>query len=124
MQTNDSAVTLLNSNAIFVAPKVSVRREYITILYKVYLTEVRVVNFHEPVPTADLINTWVRDNTKGLINTLVEPGKFDYSLITLNIKLLRNYYYVCLVMNVPNCFAFCGLKIFEFVHISLMNTNN
>ncbi|XP_013139425.1 PREDICTED: uncharacterized protein LOC106104033 [Papilio polytes] len=77
LKTNDSAVTLLNSNAIFVAPKVSVRREYITILYKVYLTEVRVVNFHEPVPTADLINTWVRDNTKGLINTLVEPEHLD-----------------------------------------------
>ncbi|KPJ15999.1 Serpin B10 [Papilio machaon] len=77
LKANDSDVTLLNSNAIFVAPKVSVKKEFIIMLYNVYLTEVRVVNFREPVPTADLINTWIRNNTKGHINTLLEPEHID-----------------------------------------------
>ncbi|CAK1593799.1 unnamed protein product [Parnassius mnemosyne] len=78
LRANEPGVTLLNSNAMFLSSKVqNVRKEFLIMLHKVYLSEIRLVDFRQPVPVANLINSWVSNNTRGLIKTLVEPEHVD-----------------------------------------------
>ncbi|CAH2054613.1 unnamed protein product, partial [Iphiclides podalirius] len=77
LRVNDPGATLLNSNAMFIATNVSVRKDFVIMLHKVYLSEIHVVDFKQPVSAANKINSWVSNNTKGLIPTLVLPEHID-----------------------------------------------
>ncbi|XP_068619932.1 uncharacterized protein [Battus philenor] len=77
LKANGPGVTLHNSNAMFISPTVNVRKEFVIMLHKVYLSDIRLVDFREQVAVAKLINSWVSNNTKGLIPALVEPEHID-----------------------------------------------
>ncbi|KAM3956460.1 serine protease inhibitor 42Dd-like [Aphomia sociella] len=88
LQSNSSEATLRNANSIFVSNKMTLKKEYETILKQVYFSEVSKVNFIEPILASNLINNWVHNHTKGLIPYIVEPVNLDPSSQILLINAL------------------------------------
>ncbi|KAI8437670.1 hypothetical protein MSG28_011919 [Choristoneura fumiferana] len=73
LQFNTTGGKLQNANAVIVSKKLKLKKEYETMLQKVYLTEIAKLNFADPIVASTIINNWVSNKTMGLIPTLVEP---------------------------------------------------
>ncbi|XP_053616051.1 uncharacterized protein LOC128678491 [Plodia interpunctella] len=79
MRVNSTGVSLHNANAVFVSSRYSVKSDYEAMLKRSYLTEVTRINFADPTTTANTVNKWVDNKTKGLIPVIVEPASINPS---------------------------------------------
>ncbi|XP_046743281.1 serine protease inhibitor 27A-like [Diprion similis] len=59
---------------IWTGTDVNLTPEYSEILRRHYDSDVQPVNFVDALRTSDLINNWVREKTRGHIQSIVEPG--------------------------------------------------
>lgn len=66
-----------NANGVFVSNKLRLNKNYEMMLRKVYFAEVCRMDFGDPVPVAEKINSWVNRSTNGLIPGIVEPGMLE-----------------------------------------------
>ncbi|XP_049884514.1 uncharacterized protein LOC126379741 [Pectinophora gossypiella] len=73
LQGNKTGAILQNANAVFVSDKLKLMKDYELMLQKVYMTDVSKMDFKDPFPVAEHINSWVNNRTKGLIPTIIEP---------------------------------------------------
>ncbi|XP_059058744.1 uncharacterized protein LOC131852124 [Achroia grisella] len=79
LQSNSSDVTLTNANSVFVSDKLNLTKEYEHALKYVYLSDIHKISFSDPILASKFINNWVRNNTKGLIPSIVEPVNLEPS---------------------------------------------
>ncbi|KAI5645801.1 serpin (serine protease inhibitor) domain-containing protein [Phthorimaea operculella] len=68
---------LHNANTVFVSNKLKLNKDYDMMLRKVYMTEVCSMNFKDPFPAANTINSWISNSTKGLIPSIIEPAQIS-----------------------------------------------
>ena len=67
------------ANRLFLSDKATPSPQYERVLQDNYHADIESVNMARTQETAGVINNWVRNQTNGLIPTLVEPGKFSVS---------------------------------------------
>ncbi|CAK1545669.1 unnamed protein product [Leptosia nina] len=77
LRVNTPGVTVENANAVFVSNKLKLKKEFEMMVQKVYLSDLRQVDFSYPFNVSELINKWVFEKTKGLI-----PGLLDAANIS------------------------------------------
>lgn len=77
LQSNSPEVTLTNANSVFVSNKLNLKKEYETALKQIYFSDVHKVNFTDPILASKYINNWVKNNTKGLISSIVDPVNLE-----------------------------------------------
>ncbi|XP_015597657.1 uncharacterized protein LOC107268913 [Cephus cinctus] len=69
-------------------------REYSDTLQKHYGGDLRALNFGDSVGSVEIINDWVRQGTKGHVNSIVESGSLDpdTKLLLTNALYFRGYW--------------------------------
>ncbi|XP_023578830.1 glia-derived nexin isoform X2 [Octodon degus] len=72
---NKDVVTV--ANAVFVKNGFKMEVPFVTRNKDVFQCEVRNVNFEDPVSACDSINTWVKNETRGMIDNLLSPDLID-----------------------------------------------
>lgn len=70
-------------NRIFLSNTFTPQPRYQNVLKKYYYAEIERVDFPSPVNAAQSINGWVNKVTHGQIPTLVDPGMYYNSLLTM-----------------------------------------
>ncbi|KAJ8711691.1 hypothetical protein PYW08_008645 [Mythimna loreyi] len=98
LQVNTPSVLIQNANGLFASKKVQLNKEYEKMAKGLYFSEVNTVDFNDPRTTAQNINGWVNQNTKGLI-----PSIIDEASITPQTELV-----------VTNALYFKGIWEYEF----------
>ncbi|XP_026326291.1 glia-derived nexin-like, partial [Hyposmocoma kahamanoa] len=86
LQANTTGTLLKNANGVFMSDKMRLNKDYEIMLRKVYFAEVNRMNFKDPIPVAEKINSWVNTSTKGLIPAIVEPDLLDKWEATIDFK--------------------------------------
>lgn len=74
VQAKSTGTFLKNANGVFVSENLRLKKEYEMMLQKVYFAEVSRMDFRDPIPTTEKINSWVNISTNGLIPDIVMPG--------------------------------------------------
>ncbi|XP_008065425.1 glia-derived nexin [Carlito syrichta] len=78
---NKDIVTV--ANAVFVKNGFKMDVPFVTRNKDVFQCEVRNVNFEEPASASDSINMWVKNETRGMIDSLLSPDVIDGVLTRL-----------------------------------------
>ncbi|XP_049744274.1 glia-derived nexin [Elephas maximus indicus] len=78
---NKDVVTV--ANAVFVKNGFKMEAPFVTRNKDVFLCEVRNVSFEDPASACDSINMWVKNETRGMINSLISPDDLSGELIRL-----------------------------------------
>jgi len=72
------AYILKTANALWIQKGYPVREDYIDVISKYYLAEVRELNFSEdPEGSREIINGWVEEQTNRRITNLIPPGAIN-----------------------------------------------
>ncbi|XP_068632478.1 leukocyte elastase inhibitor-like [Battus philenor] len=85
INSNDSWSKTMFTDAVFVDKRSQLREAYQSYMHKVYKSEVRNVDFIENVRVKEIINAWVSEQTKGMINNfLKEPLPKDTKIVLIS----------------------------------------
>lgn len=71
------------ANAVFVKSGFKMEMPFVTRNKDVFRCEVRNVNFEDPASACDSVNSWVKNETRGMIDTLLSPDLIDGVLTRL-----------------------------------------
>lgn len=78
LATGDPKVELRVANALWLADRLPVRKEYLTAARQAYAASPETLSFaRAPAAAADRINGWVSDRTRGRIPKIVSAEQFD-----------------------------------------------
>ncbi len=79
----NSDIKLNISNSIWTKIGVSFEQNFLQINQEVYQSKVREIDFENPQST-EIINNWIKDNTKGKIDKIIETLDRDSVMVLLN----------------------------------------
>jgi serpin B len=83
LEDKERNIELLIANSIWQADNFPIKESFITIMKTFYNAFVTTVAFGEP-ETAQVINKWISDNTKGLIKDMVDETSYDDIMYLVN----------------------------------------
>ncbi|KAJ8709123.1 hypothetical protein PYW07_008949 [Mythimna separata] len=80
------STSVQNANGLFVSKKLPLNKHYEKVAKRLYFSEVNNVDFNNPGTSANVINGWVSNNTKGLITNIIDQGSItpETQLIVTN----------------------------------------
>jgi len=84
LSSHDPKVELAISNAIFYRNSFSVKNDFITTNQNYYQAEVAGLDFTKTTETLNKVNGWVKTNTKGKIDKIIESVSDDDVMYLLN----------------------------------------
>ena len=79
LQTRYSSVSLRTTNRLYVAQRLKMRSRFSHYMDRMFGADIKQVAFNRPTEAAELINSRVREDTNGTINTLIEPREWPVS---------------------------------------------
>ncbi|KAF4085850.1 hypothetical protein AMELA_G00099770 [Ameiurus melas] len=71
------------ANALFPQEGFNIKRNFLTTIRYNYLCDSHALNYSNPQKSADYINGWIKNHTKGHIQSLLKPDMLDPSLTRL-----------------------------------------
>lgn len=74
-------MTIYSQNKVFLSDDEKLSAQYKNVINSKYSSDVQLVDFAKNVETANKINKWVNEVTKGTIPSLVSKGKLMYMFI-------------------------------------------
>ena len=75
--SNNTGSEVNIANRLFAAEDLKIKKEFKDTVSKFYNSEIQNVDFKNAKQTADIINEFVKDKTKGLINKILESDAID-----------------------------------------------
>ena len=76
-ETSDESFTLEIANALWTQRDGHIEQNFLDLLSENYASALRAVDFAEAQETANLINSWARENTNGKISEIASPDMFN-----------------------------------------------
>ncbi|PZC71365.1 hypothetical protein B5X24_HaOG213570 [Helicoverpa armigera] len=76
-EVKTSSVTVQNANAIFIAKKLQLKKEYEMAVKRSYFAEVNKLDFENPETAKNFINGWVNKKTRGYIPDIIDQAQIS-----------------------------------------------
>lgn len=73
-QSHHNGTEIEVATRLWISPTFTASTNYLTALQSYYGTDIRQINFGKANDVANVINSWVRDNTRNNIKSIVQPG--------------------------------------------------
>lgn len=119
---NTSTISLERNSALFADSSSPVEPDYVALLRKSYLTDVRSVNFKNTGPATKLINDYVSNATHGKINEVVfENDLRDAKLILTNAIYFKGQWTVPFNLSETNIEPFYNTNGEEIGKVNMMH---
>ncbi|XP_011879335.1 PREDICTED: uncharacterized protein LOC105568344 [Vollenhovia emeryi] len=74
LKSHENGTEIDVATRLWINPTLAASANYMTALRNYYGTDIRQLNFNNPTDAAAIINSWVRENTRNNINSIIQPG--------------------------------------------------
>jgi len=73
-QSQQNGTEIDVATRLWINPALAASNNYMTALKTYYGTDIQQLNFENTNNAANIINSWVRENTRNNIKTIIQPG--------------------------------------------------